>query len=94
MEYKTTWCCPDVGCEWDVKIEYDYTPAQSARTNPDDNPCPAQPAEIDITAIYRHEPYAINGVETGMHWVEWDGESEADLDNWKEEILELIKGEV
>jgi len=86
-EYLTTWEYDETGCIWDIKIEYDYTPAQAARTNPDDNPCPAVDAEVDITAIYRKEPYAINGVETGMHWVEWHDESDNDLEDWMQEIL-------
>jgi len=86
MIYETTYE-DDYGAEWDIKIEYDYYPAEAARTNPDDNPCPAVDAEVDVTAIYRHEPYAINGVETGMHWAEWDGETEEQLEDWMQEIL-------
>jgi len=26
-----------------------------------------------------------------MHWVEWNGESDEDLENWETEILELLK---
>jgi len=87
-EYLTTWECPTVGCEYDIKIEYDYTPAQAARTNPDDNPCPAQPAEVDVTAIYRKEPIYIGGINTGDEaWVEWHDETDEQLENWKQEIL-------
>ena len=88
MNYLTTWE-DENGAEYDIKIEYNLYPAQAARTNPDDNPCPAEDVYVEVVDIYRHEPYAINGVETGMQWVEWNGESEAELDSWIIEILEL-----
>ncbi len=89
MQYLTTWCCPDTGAEWDIKIEYTLIPAQAARTNPDDNPCPAVDAEIDIDAIYRQEPIYIGGINTGdEEWAEWNDESDEDLEQWKTEILE------
>ena len=88
MIYLITWCDDEVGAEWDIQIEYNIYPAQAARTNPDDNPCPAEDAYVEIVDIYRHEPYAINGVETGMQWVEWNDESDAELEDWKIEILE------
>ncbi len=87
-EYLTTWCCPDTGAEYDIKIEYTLIPAQAARTNPDDNPCPAVDAEIDIDAIYRREVVLINGAgDVGSEWVEWNDESDDDLEDWKQEIL-------
>ncbi len=87
-EYLTTWECPTVGCEWDIKIEYSLSAYKPQVDNPDDPLFgPEEPTEVEIEAIYRKEPYAINGVETGMHWVEWNDESDDDLEDWKQEIL-------
>ena len=44
------------------------------------------PEEVCIETIYRKEPYIINGVETGMEWQEWNGESDADYQDWVNEI--------
>jgi len=89
MIYLTTWCDDEVGAEWDIKIEYRLTRYKPQIDDPGhDLFGPEEPTEVEIIDIYRYEPYAINGVETGMQWVEWNGESDAELEDWEIEILE------
>ncbi len=87
MEHFTHWE-DETGAEYDIKISYTISAEEPMQPNPD-HPMfgPGCPAEVDIDAIYRHEPYAINGVETGMQWVEFDSESDTELEDWKTEIM-------
>jgi len=79
----------DNGAEWDIKIEYTLSPYKPQVDNPDDPLFgPEEPTEVEVYDVYRKEPYAINGVETGTHWVLWDGETGEELESWKTEILE------
>ena len=76
MPNKPMWNTYETGCMVGIlRSSYLYWPCPKppwGLTKRDDNPmsCNVGNAEVDITAIYRKEPYAINGVETGMHWVE------------------------
>ena len=88
MEHFTHWE-DEHGAEYDIKISYTISEEEPMQPNPD-HPMfgPGCPAEVDIDAIYRYEPYSKGGVETGMHWELWEGESDAELEVWKTEIME------
>ena len=87
MEYLTTHE-DDNGAEWDIKLAYTISPAEPMQPNPD-HPMfgPGCDAEVEFTP-YRLEPYQIGGVESGAHWVVWEGYSEEEEDRWIAEIFE------
>ena len=45
------------------------------------------PADFEFTP-YRLEPYQIGGVESGEHWVIWEGYSEKEESRWTAEIFD------
>ena len=92
---QTTWYCPDTDAEWEVKLDYDHQPEEPMQPNPD-HPMfgPGWPEEIVIGDISRLEPRIISGIESGEHWMLWEGFDDGpngDIDQWQTEILEAIK---